>query len=114
MINEYINNKNIFTIDSSAFEKIKNKYENKIFIIDFKKTGCSGFEYVFSINDENYEKNKYIEIDFVDFKVAYKLEDSEKLYGTTIKYNKTLFEEKFVLENPNVKSICGCGKSVSF
>lgn len=114
MVNEFSNKQNILTIDSIAYEKIKNKYPDKIFTIDFKKTGCSGYEYVFSINDENYDNSKYIEIDFAEFKLAYKLEDKERLFGTIIKYNKTLFEEGFVLENPNVKSICGCGKSVSF
>lgn len=111
---EEFNGINILTIDSIAFEKMKQKYKDKIFVIDFKKTGCSGWEYVFSVKEETDIKENYDFIDFVDFKVAHKREDLLKIIGSTIKYKKSLFEEKFLIENPNVKNSCGCGKSINF
>lgn len=86
--------------------------------------GCSGFQYVIkaereaSENDEVFEKK--IEADskehtvrvFVDLKsLAY-------MQGTIIDYGKDPFGhnygETFLINNPNKKGSCGCGKSEAF
>jgi iron-sulfur cluster assembly accessory protein len=89
--------------------------EEKASIIRFglQGSGCAGFQYFLSI-DENQE-----ETDF-----EYALDDSHKLIvdasssmyleDAEIDYKKDIMGESFVFNNPNSVSKCGCGNSISF
>lgn len=74
--------------------------------------GCSGFEYKIDLAKETDEDdilvqiNPYIHI-YVDQVSAPYLE------GTTIDYEAHTLASRFVFNNPQAKSTCGCGASFS-
>ena len=76
-----------------------------------KGGGCSGLSYVMDWADKPKEKDKIFEKDgarvFVDTKSLLYLS------GTELVYEESFMSAMFKLNNPNVKSICGCGESFS-
>ena len=71
--------------------------------------GCSGLAYVIEWAEAPKERDKIFEKDgirvFVDPK-SYLY-----LMGSELRYEETLMASGFKLENPNVKTACGCGES---
>lgn len=76
--------------------------------------GCTGYSYVFEFSDKPPRRNDHlIEAEFgvrllIDPKSMLLLE------GTTINFERGIRGHGFQFDNPNVKSDCGCGESVSF
>ena len=74
--------------------------------------GCNGFEYIFTF------ENTIGEDDFVfeasDVKLIVDYMSMEYLNEATLDYVEKPFESRFVINNPQVKSTCGCGSSVGF
>jgi iron-sulfur cluster insertion protein len=73
--------------------------------------GCSGFQYGFSFEDEAAEDDTLIEKDGV---VA--LLDPlsyQYLAGSEVDYKEGLEGSRFVINNPNAATTCGCGSSFS-
>lgn len=74
--------------------------------------GCNGFEYIFTF------ENTIGEDDFVfeasDVKLIIDYMSMEYLNEATLDYVEKPFESRFVINNPQVKSTCGCGSSVGF
>lgn len=71
--------------------------------------GCSGLTYVIEWADGPRPKDKVFERDGVQMFV-----DSKSylyLMGTTLTFEESLMASGFRLDNPNVKSACGCGES---
>lgn len=71
--------------------------------------GCSGLTYVIEWADGPRPKDKIFERDGVQMFV-----DSKSylyLMGTTLTFEESLMASGFRLDNPNVKSACGCGDS---
>jgi iron-sulfur cluster insertion protein len=74
--------------------------------------GCSGFEYKIDLareTDENdilVQINPYIHIYVDQVSASY-------LNGTTIDYQTHALASRFVFNNPQAKSTCGCGSSFS-
>lgn len=73
--------------------------------------GCSGFEYNFAFDEAVNEDDTVIKkneaallIDATSF---------QYLSGATIDYKEGLEGERFVIDNPNATSTCGCGSSFS-
>lgn len=73
--------------------------------------GCSGFQYGFTfdtaINDDDTSVEKHgvqLLIDSMSF---------QYLVGAKIDYLEDLSGARFVIENPNAASTCGCGSSFS-
>ena len=50
-------------------------------------------------------------IDFGEFKVLIDSMSYPYLYGSTLDFVEDLSGAKFVIENPNAKTTCGCGES---
>ena len=71
--------------------------------------GCSGLSYAIEWAEAPKERDKIFEKDgiriFVDPK-SYLY-----LLGSELRYEETLMASGFKLENPNVKTACGCGES---
>ena len=65
--------------------------------------GCSGFQYGFKFDDDI--------IDYGKFKVLIDSMSYPYLYGSTLDFVEDLSGAKFVIENPNAKTTCGCGES---
>jgi iron-sulfur cluster assembly protein len=73
--------------------------------------GCSGLAYVMEWAEKPREKDKIFEREGV--RVFVDPKSYLYLLGTEIAYESTLMAAGFKLNNPNVKSACGCGESFS-
>ena len=73
--------------------------------------GCSGFQYGFEFDENKTENDTEIENDGV-----FMLIDNmsmQYLAGAEVDYLEGLEGSRFVINNPNAKSTCGCGSSFS-
>lgn len=69
--------------------------------------GCSGFQYGFTLDEEQNED---------DFDIGGVLVDSmsmQYLTGATIDFKDDLTGSSFSIKNPNATTTCGCGSSFS-
>ena len=71
--------------------------------------GCSGFQYGFKFDSEAAFDDDIIE--FKEFSVLLDSMSYPYLYGATVDYVEDLSGAKFVINNPNAKTTCGCGES---
>ncbi len=104
----------IVILGEKARKQIKKIYKERpesIIIFSMKKTGCSGFEYTVEIGSMN--RNIIVE-KHIDVDIGISKDYLESYDGTLIDYIDDKFESKFTFNNPNVKSMCGCGASVNF
>jgi iron-sulfur cluster insertion protein len=73
--------------------------------------GCSGFQYGFefdeSVNDDDIKVEKNGVMMVIDTMSA------QYIAGATIDYQEGLEGSRFVIDNPNATSTCGCGASFS-
>ncbi len=73
--------------------------------------GCSGFQYGFAFEEEQNEDDIVVEREGVSLLV-----DSlsfQYLVGSKVDYKEDLDGSRFVVENPNATTTCGCGASFS-
>lgn len=71
--------------------------------------GCSGFQYGFTFDENKFEDDSVVLTDGV-----YLLIDAmsvQYLQGSKISYVEDLQGARFVIDNPNAKTTCGCGSS---
>ena len=74
-----------------------------------KKTGCSGFAYVVDFEDEVADDDRVFESNGVS--VIVDPRSLSMVAGTHIDFAREGLNETFTYDNPNVKSLCGCGES---
>ena len=70
--------------------------------------GCSGMQYRLGFDEER-DGDKVIEKD--GLKVFVDLKSALYLAGSSVDYVEGLMGAGFKIENPNVRSQCGCGES---
>ena len=73
--------------------------------------GCSGFQYGFAFEEEQNDDDLEIKKSGVSLLV-----DSlsfQYLVGSKVDYKEDLDGSRFVVENPNATTTCGCGSSFS-
>ncbi|WP_454766024.1 iron-sulfur cluster insertion protein ErpA [Cupriavidus campinensis] len=73
--------------------------------------GCSGFQYGFSFDDQVAEDDTQIVTDGVALLVD--AMSQQYLLGARVDYEDGLEGSRFVIQNPNAQSTCGCGSSFS-
>jgi iron-sulfur cluster assembly accessory protein len=73
--------------------------------------GCSGFQYDFQIVEGPEEGDEIIERDGA--RLVIDPESLPFLLGATVDFEDTLAGSRFVVNNPNATSSCGCGVSFS-
>jgi iron-sulfur cluster insertion protein len=73
--------------------------------------GCSGFQYGFSFDDQVAEDDTVVEKNGV--KVLLDPLSYPYLSGSEVNYEEGLMGSRFVIQNPNAKTTCGCGSSFS-
>ena len=107
----------IISVTSEAVEQIKNILSNApndkdALLIGVDKSGCSGYSYKLdfcnSLNLKNYE---IIIKDGV--KILIDPKATMFLLGSQMDYKTDKLSSRFVFDNPNEKSTCGCGESFS-
>ncbi len=73
--------------------------------------GCSGFQYGFEF-DENV-KDDDIKVEKAGVTMLVDTISAQYLGGATVDYEEGLEGSRFVINNPNATSTCGCGASFS-
>ncbi|MEE4145042.1 MAG: iron-sulfur cluster insertion protein ErpA [Halieaceae bacterium] len=73
--------------------------------------GCSGFQYGFSFEDSAAEDDAAIEKDGVT--VLVDPMSFQYLVGSEVDYTEGLEGSRFIVNNPNATTTCGCGSSFS-
>lgn len=73
--------------------------------------GCSGFQYGFSFDDEMAEDDTTVEKDGVT--VLIDPMSYQYLVGAEVDYTEGLEGSRFIINNPNASTTCGCGASFS-
>ena len=71
--------------------------------------GCSGFQYGFKFDSEVAFDDDVIE--FGNFSVLLDSMSYPYLLGSTLDFVEDLSGSKFIINNPNAKTTCGCGES---
>jgi len=77
--------------------------------VSVKKTGCSGFMYVFDFIDNPPETDIVVEGE--NYKIFIDADATKYLEGATLDYQKKFLNESFEFINPNEAARCGCGES---
>ena len=73
--------------------------------------GCSGFQYGFAFDENINDDDTVIEKDGVTMLVD--VTSMQYLNGSEVDYLEGLEGARFVVNNPNATSTCGCGSSFS-
>ncbi|ARU27471.1 iron-sulfur cluster insertion protein ErpA [Cellvibrio sp. PSBB006] len=73
--------------------------------------GCSGFQYGFTFDELVAEDDSVVEHDGIQ--VLVDALSYPYLAGAKVDYEEGLQGSKFVIQNPNASSTCGCGSSFS-
>ena len=81
---------------------------DSVFRIEIQGGGCTGFKYNFDISTAE-EDDIYI-----GERVVVDPMSMMYLEGSTLDFKDTIFSQSFVIDNPNVKTTCGCGESIGF
>ncbi len=71
--------------------------------------GCSGFQYGFSLDDQQKDDDLLFEKNAVE--VVIDEMSLEYLKGSELDYVEDLIGSYFAMKNPNASSTCGCGSS---
>ncbi len=109
---------NSITLTKSALERIceiKQKPENqeKFLRISISGGGCSGFQYVFELDDKNLEDDVKIAEENSQILAITDETSLKLLQGAEIEFVKELGASYFKVNNPNANASCGCGSSFS-
>ena len=105
-------NSNSITLTNSASERIVSvlsKDKSSKFRVYVTGGGCSGFQYGFKFDDDQAFDDDVI--DFGGFQVLIDSLSYPYLFGSTLDFVEDLSGAKFVINNPNAKTTCGCGES---
>jgi len=105
---------NSVTLSNSALERIheiqsKENNHEKFLRVSISGGGCSGFQYIFELDDKRREDDLEIETNIaVTDEISLPF-----LNGAEIDFVKELGASYFKVRNPNAKASCGCGSSFS-
>ena len=98
-------------VTASAFNKIMSIGGKKCLRVAVEGGGCSGFQYEISM-DSDIKENDLI-LSENECRVVIDPISLKFLSGAIIDFKEELIGSKFVIENPNATSSCGCGTSFS-
>ena len=80
----------------------------KVFRVSIKGGGCSGFKYGFDLT-ESEDDDLIVAEGIVTDHIS-----GAYLDQAVLDFKNDVFSQAFVLENPDVKTTCGCGESFGF
>ena len=81
-------------------------------VIGIDKSGCSGYSYKLDFGNSS-ELSNYEIINQDGAKILIDPKATMFLLGSTMDYRTDKLSSRFVFDNPNEKSTCGCGESFS-
>jgi len=108
---------NLISITTNAVDQIKKILSNAPIgmdsvVVGIDKSGCSGYSYKLDFAKSSELKNFEI-ISKDGAKLLIDPKATMFLLGSTMDYRKDKLSSRFVFDNPNEKSSCGCGESFS-
>ena len=108
---------NLLSITMNASAQLKKILSNApdgidSLVIGIDKPGCSGYSYKLDFGNSSDLKNFEI-IDQDGAKVLIDPKATMFLLGSVMDYREDKLASRFVFDNPNEKSTCGCGESFS-
>lgn len=71
--------------------------------------GCSGFQYGFDFTDEIADDDTLV--DFAGVSLVVDPLSYQYLVGSTVDFEEGLAGARFLIQNPNATTTCGCGSS---
>ena len=107
---------NQVNLTESAFKRIQEikrnpDNQNKFLRIAISGGGCSGFQYLFSLDDKIMDDDIKIAEQNSDIIALTDPISLDFLKGAEIDFVKELGASYFKVNNPNAKASCGCGSS---
>jgi len=90
----------------------KSSMEDGYLRISLRSGGCSGFSYNFEFVGSPDENDKVF--DLMGVNVCVDKKSYLFLNGMEIDYEETILKSGIIISNPNAKTKCGCGESISF
>ena len=107
----------LISITSSAADQIKKILSNApdgmdSILVGVDKSGCSGYSYKLDFANSSVLKN-FESIDKDGIKVLIDPKATMFLLGSIMDYRTDKLSTRFIFDNPNEKSSCGCGESFS-
>ena len=108
---------NLLSITPNATTQIKRIMSNApegmdSVVIGVDKSGCSGYSYKLDFGNSTNLKNFEI-IQQDGAKILIDPKATMFLLGSVMDYRQDKLSSRFVFDNPNEKSTCGCGESFS-
>tara|TARA_Y100000590_G_C15476852_1_gene922425 strand:+ start:545 stop:883 length:339 start_codon:yes stop_codon:yes gene_type:complete len=107
----------IITISDNAASQIKKiiseaSNNEKILgvLVDVDKSGCSGYAYKLDYAKQDNVHNFEV-VESKGVKVFIEPKATMFLIGSEMDYSKDKISARFIFNNPNEKSTCGCGES---
>lgn len=102
-------------ITSKAINQIKQQLQNREnynLRLGVRGSGCNGFSYVFQYEDFPVKDKDYL---FIIDGINVIIDKKSIIYlnNFTLDWEHTLMQQRFIFNNNNVESLCGCGKSFS-
>ena len=106
---------NFISITNNASNQIKKILTNApagmdAILVGIDKSGCNGYSYKIDFANSSELKN-YENINSNGAKVFIDPKATMFLLGSVMDYKTDKLSSRFVFENPNEKSSCGCGES---
>lgn len=104
------------TITDAAIEAIKKHAKDRggepALRIGIRGGGCTGFAYLFEWLEEEKEHDTIIEREGV--RIVIDPKSLVYLKGLELDFVKSLMQNGFQFNNPNVTGTCGCGEAIKF
>ena len=105
----------LLSITNKAAEQIKKIVSNApngvdSVLVGIENSGCSGYSYKLDFAKSS-EVNNFECIDKNGAKIFVDPKATMFLLGSTMDYRTDKLSSRFVFDNPNEKSSCGCGES---
>ena len=106
----------MITVTDSAVEKIKEilaeednpNLKVRMFV---QGGGCSGFQYGFTLDEDQQEDDFDIEKDGVHILID--AMSSQYVQNSEVDWTENAMGSQFAIRNPNAQTTCGCGSSFS-
>lgn len=109
--------KNLITIHDSCLNRLKqilSEPHEEFLRIHVETGGCSGFSYLFQIeNKQSINDKEDIIFERDNYKVVIDKEILPYMKGSSIEYNESLIKSSFTVTNPIAEAKCSCGTSFS-
>lgn len=108
--------RSLITIKDSCLNRLKQILEKpteEFLRIHVEAGGCSGFSYIFEIDNKPVDQKEDIVFERDNYRVVINKEVLPLMKGSSIEFEESLIKSSFHVSNPIAETKCGCGSSFS-